>query len=100
MPSHCMKCEEEDHLVPCNVCMGWVCRKHRVGTGSVNDGYTCMEHWGPVSPAQPAEVKYKHKHTALVELIISVALGGIVLIVYGAYQLYRLLQPLIEVTHH
>jgi hypothetical protein len=96
--SHCIKCEEEDNLIPCNVCMGWLCRKHRVGTGSVRDGYTCIEHMLGPTPTKLA--RPKNKYEALADLIVLAIFVIAALVIYGAFEFCRTLWPLIEVTHH
>jgi len=42
--SRCKVCGEEDHLVPCYICMEWFCPKHRVCEGDIGGAVYCAEH--------------------------------------------------------
>jgi hypothetical protein len=41
-PGTCAECGDADSLATCTVCGEPVCPRHRVGTGRLADGYTCM----------------------------------------------------------
>jgi hypothetical protein len=41
MMTKCAACESPHALAACRVCGKLVCPKHRVGTGSLSDGYNC-----------------------------------------------------------
>lgn len=56
--SHCKYCAEEDHLIPCQLCMEWLCPKHRWGTGSLSDGYYCIA-GHDTDPRLPKPVKHE-----------------------------------------
>jgi len=39
----CKECDTTEGLAQCPYCGQWVCGNHRVGTGSLSDGYTCSD---------------------------------------------------------
>jgi hypothetical protein len=107
-PKHkCKSCDTTEGLAQCPYCGEWVCGKHRVGTGSLSDGYACNDDAFAAELGQP-RLKQSKLDTMIppsmrvekpfrlgfLKDIGTGTLGAIIVVVL--YCLYRMAQPL----HH
>lgn len=104
----CKRCDTTEGLAQCPYCGEWVCGSHRVGTGSLSDGYSCEDDAFAAELGQPrlkqskldtmippsmrVEEPRRLKLPRLLKDMGTGTLGAIIIV--ALYCLYLMMQPL------
>lgn len=74
-PVRCHECQKEGADALCRHCGLPFCGQHRVGSGSLSEGYECMQCWGSDDPQFHAKAKDIHRRTGrLANMLIGVGM--------------------------